>query len=154
VFSLTWEENVLPRIAACVAAIENHYFVVVDVGIKQIGAVNCTHLQFAAHTLKHQSLADGVVLIHGIDTSEKLPIKIRLQVVLAQQARHDGIKVEVVEKPLFVELPLTKVANHIGELHQQVVQVHMTVGHDEDSKNKINEAGSLELEKTVIAELG
>ncbi|WP_439898648.1 hypothetical protein [Pseudomonas aeruginosa] len=62
VFSLTREEHVLPRVAACVATVEYDHFVVVNVGVHQIGAGDMAHVQRATQALEYQDLADGVVL--------------------------------------------------------------------------------------------
>jgi hypothetical protein len=76
VFSLTWEEDMFPCIAAGVATVEDDHFVVVNVGVHQFGAGDMAHVQRAAHALEYQDLADGVVLAHGIDAGTELVLEV------------------------------------------------------------------------------
>src|SRR3546814_5238869 len=67
VLALTREEDMLPRVASGVTTVEHDHFVVVDVGVCQVGAGDMAHVQRAVRALEYQNLADGVVLAHGVE---------------------------------------------------------------------------------------
>lgn len=76
VLALTRKEHVFPRVAACVATVEDDHFVVVHVGVHQVGAGDMAHVQRAAHALEYQDLADGIFLAHGVDAGSELVLEV------------------------------------------------------------------------------
>src|SRR3546814_15557175 len=67
----------LPRVASGVTTVEHDHFVVVDVGVCQVGAGDMAHVQRAVRALEYQNLADGVVLAHGVDAGSELVLEVR-----------------------------------------------------------------------------
>ena len=60
----------------CVATVEDDHFVVVHVGVHQVGAGDMAHVQRAAHALEYQDLADGIFLAHGVDAGSELVLEV------------------------------------------------------------------------------
>src|SRR3546814_16274452 len=77
VLALTREEDMLPRVASGVTTVEHDHFVVVDVGVCQVGAGDMAHVQRAVRALQYQKLADGVVLGLGVDARYELGRDVR-----------------------------------------------------------------------------
>src|SRR3546814_11952471 len=67
----------LPRVASGVTTVEHDHFVVVDVGVCQVGAGDMAHVQRAVRALEYQNLADGVFLAHGVDAGSDLVLEVR-----------------------------------------------------------------------------